>query len=142
MAEPDVDINVDAEALKVATVLTETVKTLSDQIGVLAQKTSTNRRLIKLLALSVVFDILLSIGLGFIGFKAYTAGTEAKAATVVAHVSAVASCQAGNEFRRDDRSRWQRIIDITPVAQRQTPQVQAFIAVINRTDALRDCHKA
>jgi hypothetical protein len=58
-----------------------------------------SRRLINLLGVSLVFDILLSFGLGYVAIRANTASNKAAAATSAARVNAnnaVSACQSAN----------------------------------------------
>lgn len=103
-----------------------------------------NRMLIHVLVASVIFDICLSVALGIVGVRAFSAANSAKDATsaaAIAHQQAVAQCQAGNEYRVADKKRWQSLLDATPVEQRNTANYKNFQEATNEADQLRDCSK-
>lgn len=89
-------------------------------------------RVIRMLAVSLVFDILLSLGLGFVAFKTRSDVTA----------RAKATCEAGNEFRRLDLERWNFIINLsTPKEQtpEQARQSAVFKSFIDQADAQKQC---
>lgn len=91
-----------------------------------------HKRVLRVLAVSLVFDILLSIGLGALALK--TRGDVS--------VKTRATCVASNEFRRLDLERWNFLLSLQPTTK-QTPQQQQNLALfrgfINQADALRPC---
>lgn len=77
-----------------------------------------NRSLVRMLAISIVFDVLLTIAIGIIGFNNYSTGTQLRAETAQ-------RCISENATRAADTKLWTLALADAPPAQ--TPQVQQEI---------------
>lgn len=136
-----------AAAIAAATALGSTMTNLSTDIRDLRAESRKSKRLIRLLGVSVGFDLLLSVALGAIGATAHQASdraTEAAAATATAQYE---TCLAGNESRKGQRELWGYILQLS--SQGDASQTEAgrqrledFRAYVERVFAPRDCEAA
>lgn len=105
-----------------------------------------NRHLIRLVAVGLMLDIALTCAAfgGFIAIKHVANGTARNAATLSQ------LCQAGNEFRRENRELWQPVLDeskrapadprLSPAErQRQQKLADDFQNRLNETFKSRTC---
>lgn len=105
-----------------------------------------NRHLIRLVALGLMLDIALT-GAAFGGYLAIrrVANTTARNAATLSQL-----CEAGNEFRRENRALWQPVLNeskrapadprLSPAGrQRQERLAQDFQKRLNNTFASRPC---
>jgi len=94
--------------------------------------------LIRVLFVSVVFDVLLSVALGLVAIRADTAANQANSV----QRRQVATCLAANEARAAQIALWTYILDLpstapnTPEQQQRIKQFRAFVAT---TFAPRKC---
>lgn len=112
------------------------------EIKALARHITRTRRMVRLLAISVVVDVVLSVVVGVVAFKAEQATNDANQA----RRAVVASCVSGNAARAVQRDLWGFILSLPPpptltpaeAASRaaQTSQLKAYIAT---NLAARDC---
>lgn len=101
-----------------------------------------SRRLIRIVAVSVVFDILVSVGL-FFGYRR-TQELSSQASSAV-----VATCLSGNESRRIQTDLWHTLLSLPP-SPGQTPeqkkyleeQTAKFKSYIDTAFKQRDCSKS
>lgn len=106
------------------------------------------RRKIRLLAASVAFDVVLSLGLGYVAHRALTASDRANRATATA-VAAVAAnseliranCVSANETRALNLAMWHGVIGLLPPATSDAGQqrLDAILGLADRTFAPKDC---
>src|SRR5205085_7345051 len=82
----------------------------SSSIHALEAASRRNLRLIRLLVGSVVFDILLSVGLGYETLKTYQLAQQASSLERQARVA----CLAGNDARAGQVQLWGYILDLPP----------------------------
>lgn len=109
-------------------------KAVSDLITSGAQ----NRRLIRWVITSIVFEVVLTFAIGFV----FVQTQFARANTISNKNALIASCNSGNEFRKSNLVLWQYILDIppeTPRTQQQTDKTAKFQEFLDKTFALRDC---
>lgn len=103
-----------------------------------------NRKLIRLVAVSVFFDVALSLGLGAIAIQSRHASDKATRASS----TLVVNCLSGNESRRIQTDLWKTVLQFpapaneTAEAKRQREeQTQKFKDYIGVAFAQRDCSK-
>lgn len=92
-----------------------------------------NRSLIWALALSLLLDVLLSVGLGVVAIQARDATSLAKRNVEAARVT----CESGNEARRVSRQLWTYVLDLaatnpdqTPAQRRQLAQIRSVLVTV------------
>ena len=113
--------------------LTEVVGELRSEIGTITAYSHHTRHLTKLVALSVVFDIVLSFGLGYGIHRANSAQGKANNAVVV-------NCQAANDSRKNITDLWGQVLPLLAKTDaEQTLKIKDFISTAY---AQRDCAKA
>lgn len=107
-------------------------------------KGDSTRNMVWIVIGSLIFDLALSLGLGYTAWQASTAAGNAKTAIVT-------NCKAGNQARADQIKLWNFIFtisdgndsqraDLTPEQQKaREVQLAAFRAFIGKTFAQRDC---
>ncbi len=78
-----------------------------------------NRRLIRILGVSLAFDIVLSV---MVGYLAWQANEVAQQATST-QARQQAACLSGNEARAGQRQLWHHVLDL-PAAAPRTPEQQ------------------
>jgi hypothetical protein len=133
----------DAELLGAVRVMTGELSGLRDDTRQLRTYGARNRHLIKLTAASVVFDVVLSLGLGFAVHRAQEASdraTRAASATVV-------TCRSSNEARAVQTDLWNYILGQFNQSIAESPAESAeravnigkFKAYIATAFAQRDC---
>src|SRR5689334_6658899 len=81
------------------------------------------------------------IAVGLAGLLAAIALVVGGLGIVQIHSSNVARCEAGNEFRKADRARWEYIIHLAPppTTQDALDRLHKFQGYIATADALRHC---
>jgi hypothetical protein len=102
-----------------------------------------NRHLIKLVAVSVAVDVLLSVGLAYAVHRADQAATEAKRSSS----SQVVTCRSSNVARAGQTDLWTFILNSYPPPANETPaertareeRVAKFKAYVASAFAPRDC---
>lgn len=93
-----------------------------------------NRRLIRLLAVSLALDIVMTFGLGAVGFVAREASQRASTNANVAYQR----CLSGNEYRAKDVKHWHDALHAffaIPPGRKLTPQQQAQARLAIQTAA-------
>jgi len=98
------------------------------------------RRMVRALAASVVFDVLLSAGLAYGIHRAETAAAEAGRASS----TQVVNCKAGNESRKIQSELWGTVLALNPagpVSAEEQARLDKFTAYITEAFELRDCTK-
>jgi hypothetical protein len=116
---------------------------IDESIDVLVRDAKRRRRQIFWLTISLMLDVLLTIGFGFLSVQTYNAATTAQHS----QNAIVASCEAGNEFRVTEAALWNHILNLQPVITNLTPEQQAqrdktvaeFREYLKTTFAPRDC---
>lgn len=123
------------------------VRTLNARIESFDKTLGRSRQVIRFLAISLVFDILLSLGLGYVANRALNASRDATRATASATAATVANaatikanCLAANESRALNLEMWENLVKLVPA---RDPQSQAtlddIVALARRTFVARDC---
>lgn len=123
------------------------VNRLSASNVVLAKRARRNVVLIRALAISVIFDVMLSVGLGLVALNAHDASVRASNATSVASQtkqSQLAVCTAGNSARAGQVELWDYVLTLLNLGNaNQTPAQKAYLTAfqnyVDRLFAARDC---
>lgn len=138
MVDPDTTM----EAVEAADRMTAAMTTLSTRVEGLSDYGKRSRHLIRLLWASVIFDLVLSIALGFIGITARTASERATAATAASKVTANnqhQTCLSGNEARALTVQLWDYVL-ASPLPRTDDAQkVADFRKFLDQTFAPRVC---
>lgn len=129
-------------------ILIERVSGLSYQIASLQAAIRRNRNVVRFLTVSLVFDIVLSLGLAYATHRALTATDEAKAATdkasaaIAANAEAIrVGCLSANETRAQDLAMWNGLVALFPPATTQEgrQRVENILRLAAETFAPKDC---
>jgi hypothetical protein len=122
----------------------EAVQTIQAPVKKLSQDVITNRQHLRLITWILAVDLILSLAVGALGYFVNQAARQARA-------SVVAACQAGNEFKKLDKQRWDYIITLsannpqpnqTPAQRQQAAaNLKSFEQFLAIADAPRDCPK-
>lgn len=107
-------------------------------IQVLVKDAARSKRRMRILTISVIFDILLTIGLATVSFK-----TSELAHLAQSNKQAVlANCQTANESRKNNRDLWEFAFSLPPnqpPTPEQTQRIAEFKKFVAKTFAERDC---
>lgn len=129
-------------ALVAVEALRDETRALRESINSYAAESNRTKRVLRLLAVSIAFDITLSVGLGGLAIKAdHAARVAARANNAVR-----AGCLAGNDFRKAESELWGFILSLPPQpgltdAQKATQQANTdkFKAYVASAFAPRQC---
>jgi hypothetical protein len=140
----DPDITPPMDPVARAASLEQAMNALGAKIGALVQYGRRNRHLIILLAISIVFDLILSVALGVVAVGAHNASDRATVATS----GVKANCQTGNTVRAEEVQLWDYIIGVSnsqPPPPGRTPEqqkqiVDQFLDHLHTIFAPRDCN--
>lgn len=112
---------------------------IDKSVATLIKGAHRQRRAIRLLAVSIVLDFILTIGLTVVSVK-----TNEVARLAQSNKEAViANCETANESRANQLKLWQYVFDIPPTVPRtpeQDKRVGEFKVFIDKTFAQRNCH--
>lgn len=96
--------------------------------------------LLRLVLLGVIFDLAVSVVVGWGAIKA----NEAASSAHIARVSTYSACKAGNDFRTADLARWDSVLKLVDTMPKD-PRTRRFIAGVDaanrQADAVRPCKK-
>lgn len=133
-----------AELLVVARGMTAAIRDLSGDVKSVATYGQHNRRLIWVVAVSVTFDICLSLALGAVAVQSRHASDKATKASS----TLVVNCLSGNESRKIQTDLWNTVLAFPPppveTAEARTQreaQTAKFRTYIGQAFAQRDCSK-
>lgn len=106
-----------AATLAQAAALRDAVQALSDQIATVATQGNRSHGRIRLMMPFLAIDILLSLGLGFVGWAAMRATDRAQ----TVKQAAVETCVAGNQARAANLAAWTYVLSnpAVPAAQQR-----------------------
>lgn len=118
---------------------------IDESVAVLIEGAKKQRKQILVLTISLMLDVLLTIGFGFLSVQTFT-NTQA---TQNNSDVLVAGCESGNDFRKTEAALWNHILSIEPVRSDYTPEQQIardktvaeFRKYLETTFAPRDCTK-
>ncbi len=112
---------------------------IDEQIQALARSDHSRKRQIRWLAISIMLDVLLTIGFGYTTLRANNAANKAETNTS----AIVRSCETSNEARANNKQLWYYILNLprtnTPTADQQK-QTTDFKTFVDKTFAPRDCN--
>lgn len=129
--------------------LEQSMSELATEVSGLHQYGQRNRRLIRTLAVSLVFDVILSVFLGVVAIQANTASNKASDATSVAaqnRVNARIACEVGNQSRAAQIQLWGYVISLASTRDKPPPtpqelaRIKKFEAYVNVVFQARDCN--
>ena len=141
--------NTQADLLKVAKDLTESLEGVRSELAEVRKSARANRALIAGLAISLILDVTLTVLVSFFAVSLHTANnsTAAEAKTTAALVTQlyktqVSSCQDGNITRAATVKTWQHLFNLSVTSSTPPSQVrqdQQLLNYIKTTFAPRDC---
>jgi uncharacterized protein YgbK (DUF1537 family) len=117
----------------------------AEQIRELLVYGQQNRRLIRLLAISIAFDVMLTVAGGFLAFTAHMNSDLARQATSSAaqtQQSQHTACLSGNNARATEIQLWNYILGLvsqTPQTPAQLSEVDQLRRYLASTFAPRNC---
>lgn len=132
-------------AIDAAAALANSVSAFGEDIRALKQTGKTNRQLIKALAVSIAFDIMLSVGFGWVAFRADDAShkaADATSATAQAAQRARTTCESANVARKANLDLWLYVLALPPTSPQSEAQRQRaadFRVYVTKVFAPRDC---
>lgn len=111
---------------------------IDDSISTLVKGAKRQRRAIRLLALSILLDFILTIGLTIFSIKT----NEALQLAQNNRQAIVQNCETANDSRKNQRELWRYVTSLTPSQPRNAEQqarVEDFNKFVEKTFAQRDC---
>ena len=107
--------------------LGQVVGDLRHEIGMLDTYGHQNRKLIRMMAVSVVLDILLSIGLAYGLNEGRRTADQAKTVAITLAQTQYNGCMFGNQSRADEKGVWDRLFVLVTATPdpKQTPEQRA-----------------
>lgn len=113
---------------------------LDQAVAALLADAKKRRRQIRLLFISIILDILLTIGLTGLSLVTHQLASNAEnAQDAIIH-----SCQVGNEARANNKQLWAYLLSLptpNPPTLEQQKVRQQFADFVDKTFAPRDCNK-
>lgn len=109
-----------------------------EAIKVLVKDANRAKRTVRILIISVILDILLSIGLAYITIQTHHIATQADNN----QDAIMRSCEVANEGRANNKALWNYLLSLppeTPLTPEQQTRVTDFQKFIDKTFAPRDC---
>ena len=120
--------------------LADATEALVDKVDDLAEAHRISKTRMRILAASVVFDILLSVILGVVAWRADTAIKEAQQSSS----AAVVNCEAQNAQGVRTKALWSYAFGLSPESERtsiEQERINNFQAYLDRTFTQKDCSK-
>lgn len=114
---------------------------IDEQIASLTRADLSRKRQVRWLAISLILDVLLTIGFGYTTIRANNAASKAESST---H-AIIRNCETSNEARANNKKLWDYIINLPPTqppTSEQQKRIADFKKFIDMTFAPRDCSKA
>jgi hypothetical protein len=127
----------DNELLVAVTEMNRGAGELATEVRALRVYGKDNRRFIKILGVSLAFDVLLSIGLAYSVHRANDAQTKADRAQTKASTDTILSCQFGNASRKDQTQLWSLVLPL--LARTDADQTSRIKDYIGTAFVQRDC---
>jgi hypothetical protein len=119
--------------------LGQVVADLRTEIGATKEYGHHNRKIIKIVAFSVMFDILLSVGLGYGLTEGRKTADRAKTVAETLAKTQYSGCLFGNQSRGDEKAVWDKLFNIviaTPDPKQTPEQRAAALAAVDQLQAL------
>lgn len=114
---------------------------LPKAVYVLVKDAHKRKRQMKLLAISIALDLILTGGLAALSFKTHSLAKQAESN----RTAIIRNCETSNDARSKNNELWQFAFNL-PETTKPTPQQQdnidKFKAKVDDTFMLRDCNKA
>lgn len=108
------------------------------QVEALARADKRQSRQVVVLAITVVFDVLLTIGFGYITVRTHQLANQSENN----RVALTRNCETANDSRKNNRALWDYILAIptpdAPTVDQQKNRTD-FKAFVDKTFASRDC---
>lgn len=113
---------------------------LPNAVATLIKDAHRRKRQLTVLTISIILDLALTIGLGFVSIR-----THNLAATAENNKQAILrNCQTSNEARANNKQLWDYLLNLptpnAPTLQQQQVRIQ-FGAYVDKTFAPRNCSK-
>lgn len=113
---------------------------LSEAVATLVKDAQKRKRQVRLLTISILLDILLTIGLGVVSVNTHSIATQAENN----QQAIMRSCETSNDARANNKQLWTFALTLptpnVPTLQQQINR-DKFEAFVNKTFAPRDCSK-
>jgi hypothetical protein len=109
-----------------------------ESIEVLTKDAHRRTRQLRILAVCIVFNLLLTVGFGLLTYKTNQLARLAQKAKD----AIVANCEVANDSRENNHALWDYILALPPSEPRtaeQEKRISEFETFIDRTFAQRDC---
>lgn len=110
-----------------------------ESIQILLKDARRRKQQVRLLTVSVIFDIFLSIGLAWFAYQANRTAELAQSNKD----AVIANCEVSNESRKNNRELWAFAFSFPPDPPRtdiENQRVEQFKAYIAKTFVERNCH--
>lgn len=123
------------EAIAAAQKLVTAMNAITVEMVEVRKVSKKHQFLIRLLGLSVAFDVLLTIGMGGVGYTAHHTASEVSKAQKTA-------CISSNEARKVQTDLWNYVFNITDDTRspEQADRIQQFKGYIATAFAQRNCN--
>lgn len=112
---------------------------LPSAVATLVKDAKKRKRQLRLLATSIILDIVLTVGLTFLSIRTHNLAVTADSN----HSAIVRSCESSNDARASNKQLWHFLLDL-PTPNAQTIQQQTnrdkFSMYVDKTFAPRDCN--
>lgn len=111
---------------------------LNKAVSTLINDAKRSKRRVRLLAISLLFDLLLTLGLGVVSVKTHNAAVQAE----TNKAALLRSCQTTNEARANNAVLWDYLLALQPEKPLTPNEIKfrtEFTALKVKTFAPRDC---
>lgn len=113
---------------------------LNEAVTTLVKDAKKRRRQLRWLALSIVFDLLLTVGLGYLSVQTHRAASKAEDN----HTALIRNCETSNEARANNKQLWDYLLNLptpnAPTLQQKEVRNQ-FSVFVGKTFSPRNCSK-
>lgn len=109
------------QAGALATAVTQLNTDMSDQVRRLGEVVRRDRRMTKLLIISVILDVILSLGMGYVAITATRADSQAHTNSTNAKIT----CEVGNQARAAQINLWEYILNLSANSPQTPPPTAA-----------------
>lgn len=111
---------------------------LPKAVDTLFKAAKKQKRFTRLLAITVIFDVLLTAAFGFITWRTHQIAQQSESN----RSALMRSCNITNEGRANNKKLWDYILKLPPSQERtpdQEKRLDEFRAFVDKTFAQRDC---
>lgn len=132
------------DPLAAARALQQALEGMTKQLAAVKATVRRGKRVIIALAVSLVLDVALTIGVTITAAQAHDASARANSTVAQLHATQVNACNAGNQTRAAEIQLWNHIASLTvgpqtPAAQRKADE--QLLAFVRQTFAAKNCAK-